>query len=124
MSEHTLSALQNALKTLSNSDLVELEVREGGAALRLTFAFAGFVGGEEVEWVVCLYGVEKLAYQRTLSTNESAVILEALVQGQGDRYQFLLDGEVVLEAICADVKILKPLAELVAISPEKVAMGQ
>ena len=103
--------LAEAVAAVSNSDLVNFEVQDSGATVRLTFSLAGFGGGKGAEWVVWLLGIKRLTYVRHEAATLAPNVVEAAVErrdaGDAPECHFRLTGEIELEAACEDVNVLK-----------------
>ena len=85
---------------VGDSDLVELELKDHGKRLCLTFSFAGFIGGEDKEIRVELFGLKELEYSLVEDQNASYFVGELWVEESESGVMVGADGEFYLRAHC------------------------
>ena len=90
---------------VGGSDLVELELKDSGKRLCLTFSFAGFVGGEDKEVRVELFGMKELEYSLVEDQHACYFVGELWVKKLKGKVLVGAEGEFYLRASCQSYQI-------------------
>ena len=85
---------------VGDSDLVEMELKDHGKCLSLTFSFAAFIGGEDKEVRVELFGLKELEYSLVEDQDTCYFVGELWVEESENGVLVGAEGEFYLRAQC------------------------
>jgi hypothetical protein len=109
---------------VGDSDLVELQLKDQGKCLCMTFSFAGFAGGEGKEVRVELFGIKELEYSLVEDQEAVYFVGELWVEETEFGIKVGSDGEFYMKALCTHYEVTQISMVSTASKKNNFAVGK